>query len=170
MPPPSRCSVRSVSLAADTNPWVIAVPSAITGAAAILGAYLAARHQLIAQREDRREARAERRRDRREKDLRALQDLVGPVSAAYVRGATARASGRVPPAEVSLEQLTTSSHVYALVARIGDAQLAGLVEEWMQGLVRYATDPTDKGDPEGVRVRAVNDRIGQLLRETDGGT
>src|SRR6266540_1464966 len=50
---------RIMILAADTDPWVVALPAAIAALAAIGGGYLAGWHQLKGQREDRREARAQ---------------------------------------------------------------------------------------------------------------
>lgn len=157
-------TVPVVTLGADTSPWLIALPAAIGGAAAIAGGYLASWQQLKALREDRREELAERDRDRQLEDLRKLTDLTESAAIAYVKTNLAL-SGHitVTPAEV-LDQLTASTHVYATTARVGDDELAELVENWMAGLIRYSKNANDPGDVGGAGIKAVHDRIGQLMR------
>lgn len=159
-----------MSLAADTSPWVIILPAAITAIAAIGGGYLAGWHQLRGQREDRQAARTLARNERREMDLRELQEQVAAATTAYSKAHGLKAQGIPVPVEVSMDQLIAGNRIYAVVARVGDDDLASVVNDWMTFLMDYAINVSLPGEPVGERNRLVHDRVGELLRQmpTDG--
>jgi hypothetical protein len=142
--------------------WVLITSPLATLAAALGGTYVGGYLQLKRERENREETLEQRRADRREDDLRAIQEALGPVlSAAGPLFDLRTADPATPASSESMNVIMeTSLPVLAGATRIGDADLLEKVEE----LGSLAATLTDEGRTKAELREAIRE-LGSCARD-----